>query len=112
MDAKCTTTNLQSGGSSALGNVFLASFVSFNSCSSMTDYENIADLVYRLMFMIYPNSDGYFQQDNSSCHNIGIAHDWFEENEGKFTLLRWLRNLQISMPLSIYQTKLKKTSNV
>lgn len=54
-----------------------------------TPYLNIAaEKVHFFMLLVYPNGDGYFQQDNASCHSAGTVQNWFEEYEGEFTLLR------------------------
>ncbi len=41
------------------------------------------------MTTVYPSSDGYFQQDNVSCHKAQIILDWFLEHDDEFTLLKW-----------------------
>lgn len=41
-----------------------------------------------MLSMVYPNDDGYFQQDDESCISTGIVQDWFEENEGGY--LVWM----------------------
>ncbi len=41
------------------------------------------------MTTVYPSSDGYFQQDNASCHKAQIISDWFLEHDNEFTLLKW-----------------------
>ncbi len=40
------------------------------------------------MTTVYPSSDGYFQQDNASCHKAQIISDWFLEHYNEFTLLK------------------------
>ncbi len=36
---------------------------------------------------MYPSCDGYFQQDNTSCHKAQII--WFLEHDNDFTILKW-----------------------
>jgi len=38
---------------------------------------------------MYPSSDGYFQQDNASCHKAQIISNWFLEHDNEFTELKW-----------------------
>ncbi len=45
-------------------------------CQSLYDYS-------------IPSSDGYFQQDNASCHKAQTISDWFLEHDYEFTLLKW-----------------------
>ncbi len=40
------------------------------------------------MTTVYTSSDGYFQQDNASCHKAQIISDWFLEHDNEFTLLK------------------------
>lgn len=47
----------------------------------------IVDQVYPVMLMVCPARDGYFQQDNASCHKVGIVRKWFKEHGRDFTLL-------------------------
>ncbi len=49
----------------------------------------VADHVHPFMTTVYPSSDGYFQQDNASCHKAKIISDWFLEHDTEFTLLKW-----------------------
>ncbi len=48
----------------------------------------VADHVLPFMTTVYPSSDGYFQQDNASCHKAQIISDWFLEHDTEFTLLK------------------------
>ncbi len=41
------------------------------------------------MTIVYPSSDGYFQQENAPCHKAQIISDWFLEHDNEFTLLKW-----------------------
>nr|KAF6336831.1 hypothetical protein mMyoMyo1_012050 [Myotis myotis] len=57
--------------------------------NSTTYLSIIADQVHLIMLMVYPNGDGFFQQDNAVCHGAYIVQEWFQEPEGDFILLRW-----------------------
>ncbi len=46
----------------------------------------VADHVHPFMTTVYPSSDGYFQQDNASCHKAQIISDWFLEHDNEFNL--------------------------
>ena len=95
MDPKCIATTLQAGG----GNVIVWGMFSWHSLGPLirvhgrqnkTSYLNIvADQVHPVMLMIYPNGNGYFQQDNATCHTADIVKDWFAEHDRDFTLLPW-----------------------
>nr|KAF6310646.1 hypothetical protein mMyoMyo1_008710 [Myotis myotis] len=78
--------------------------------NSTTYLSIVADQVHPIMWMAYPNGDGFFQQDNAPCHGARIVQEWFQEHEGDFTLLRWPHNHQIAIQLSICGTKLKEPS--
>ncbi len=41
------------------------------------------------MTIVYPSSEGYFQQDSASCHKAQIISDWFLEHDNEFTFLKW-----------------------
>ncbi len=41
----------------------------------------VAGHVHPFMNTVYPSSDGYFQQDNASCHKAPIISDWFLEHD-------------------------------
>ncbi len=41
------------------------------------------------LWLVYPSSDGYFQQDNAPYHKAQIISDWFLEHDNEFTLLKW-----------------------
>ncbi len=49
----------------------------------------VADHVHPFMTTVYQSSDGYFQQDNASCHKALIISDWFLEYDNEFTLIKW-----------------------
>ncbi len=40
------------------------------------------------LWLVYPSSDGYFQQDNAPCHKAQIISDWFLEHDNEFTLFK------------------------
>ncbi len=48
----------------------------------------VADHVHPFMTIVYPSSDGYFQQDNAPRHKAQIISDWFHEHDNEFTLLK------------------------
>jgi len=55
-----------------------------------TAYLNIvSDHVHPFMAIMYPSSDGYFQQDNAPCHKAQISSNWFLEHDNEFTVLKW-----------------------
>ncbi len=41
------------------------------------------------MTIVYPSSDGYFQQDNAAYNKAQIISDWFLERDNELTLLKW-----------------------
>ncbi len=49
----------------------------------------VADHLHPFMTTVYPSSDGYFQQNNASCHKIQIISDWILEHHNEFSLLKW-----------------------
>ncbi len=49
----------------------------------------VADHVHPFMTIVYPSSDGCFQQDNAPCHKAQIILNWFLEHDNEFTLLKW-----------------------
>ncbi|GFX12104.1 DDE_3 domain-containing protein [Trichonephila clavipes] len=49
----------------------------------------IVDQVYPILLMVYSDKNGYFQQDNASCHVAGIVCRWFSEHIRHLTLLSW-----------------------
>ena len=40
----------------------------------------VADQVYPLMVMVFPDGCGLFQQDNVPCHKAKMVQEWFEEH--------------------------------
>ncbi len=48
----------------------------------------VADHDHPFMTTVYTSSDGYFQQDNASCHKAQIISEWFLEHDNEFTLLK------------------------
>nr|KAF6360092.1 hypothetical protein mMyoMyo1_011050 [Myotis myotis] len=95
MHPTCISTTLQAGeGSVMVWGMFswhdLGLLICVEQCLNSTTYLSIvADQVYPIMLMVYPNGDGFFQQGNAPCHDACIVWEWFKEHEGDFTLLRW-----------------------
>nr|KAF6355200.1 hypothetical protein mMyoMyo1_011390 [Myotis myotis] len=95
MHRTCMSTTLQaSGGSVMVWGMFswhdLGPFILVEQRLNSPTYLNIvADQVHPIMLMAYPNGNGFFQQDNAPCHGAHKVQEWFQEHEGKFTLLRW-----------------------
>nr|KAF6310702.1 hypothetical protein mMyoMyo1_008760 [Myotis myotis] len=95
MHPTCMNTTLQAiGGSVMVWGMFswhdLGSLIHVEQHLNSTTYLSIiADQVHPIMLMVYPNGDGFFQQDNAPCHGARIVQECFQEHEGDFTLLRW-----------------------
>jgi len=51
----------------------------------------VYDHVHPFMATMYPSSDGYFQQDNASCHKARIISNWFLELDNVFTVLNFTK---------------------
>ncbi|GIX90496.1 hypothetical protein CEXT_195811 [Caerostris extrusa] len=75
---KCNSTTLYA----SRDNVMVWEMFSWNTLgpsiyvhehSTKTSYLNIVVDIHPVMFMVYPNSDGYFQEDNAS--NACIVQD-------------------------------------
>ena len=49
----------------------------------------VTDHIHPFMTTVYQSSDGYFQQDNVSCHKAQIISNWFLEHDVRFTVLKW-----------------------
>jgi len=49
----------------------------------------VSDHVHPFMATMSPSSDGYFQQDNASCHKAGIISNWFLDHDNELTVLKW-----------------------
>uniref|UniRef100_A0AAY5F1C5 Transposase Tc1-like domain-containing protein n=1 Tax=Electrophorus electricus TaxID=8005 RepID=A0AAY5F1C5_ELEEL len=53
-------------------------------------YLNIlGDQVHPFMTIMYPKGDGYFQQDNTSCHGATSVCEWFEEHSSEMSIMTW-----------------------
>ncbi len=95
MDPSCLVSTVQAGGGGVMvWGVFLAHFGPLSTnwalYKNTTAYLSIvADHVHPFMTTVYPSSEGYFQQDNASCHKAQIISDWFLEHDNEFTLLKW-----------------------
>ncbi len=96
MDPFCLVSTVQAGGGGGVmvWGIFswhtLGPLVPIVHCLNATaNLSIVADRVHLFMTTVYPSSDGYFQQDNASCHKAQIISDWFLENDNEFTLLKW-----------------------
>ena len=64
--------------------------VPIEHCLHTTAYLSlVADHVHPFMTTVYTSSDGYFQQDNASCHKAQIISNWLLEHDNVFTVLQW-----------------------
>jgi len=64
--------------------------VPIGHCLNATAYLSIvSDHVHPLMAILYPSSDGYFQQDNAPCYKARIISNWFLEYANEFTKMKW-----------------------
>ncbi len=96
MDPSCLVSTVQVGGG---GGVMVWRIFSWHNLGPLLPIEHrlnttaylsiVADHVHPFMTTVYPSSDGYFQQDNASCHKAQIISDWFLEYDNEFTLLKW-----------------------
>ncbi len=95
MDPSCLVSTVQAAGSGVMVWVIFSwhtsgPFVPIEHRLNATTYLSIVvDHVHPFMTTVYPSSDGYFQQDNASCHKAQIISDWFLEHDNEFTLLKW-----------------------
>ncbi len=92
MDPSCLASTVQAGGVIVWG-IFswhiLGPLVPIEHSLNTTAYLSIvADHVHLFMTTVYPSSDGYFQQDNASCHKAQIISYWILEHDNEFTLLK------------------------
>lgn len=88
----------------------LGPLIRVNQCLNKTSYLNIAaDPVYSVVLIVYPNSDGYFKQQNTFCNSGGIVHKINLKNMKKGLLyLSGLHKLCISIRFSISWIQLKE----
>lgn len=95
MDPSCQMTTLQAGGGGIMvWGMFswstLGPLISVETSLNSTEYLRIvADHVHPFMAVMFPDGDGYFQQDNAPCHRARTVSQWFEEHESEFNLLPW-----------------------
>ncbi len=95
MDPSCLVSTAQAaGGGVMVWGIFswhtLGPLVPIEHCLNATVYLSIVvDHVHPFTTTVYPSSDGYFQQDNTSCHKAQIISDWFLEHDNEFILLKW-----------------------
>ncbi len=95
MDPSCLVSTVQAGG----GGVMVWGIFSWHTLGLLIPIEHclnataclsiVADHVHPFMTTVFPSSDGYFQQDNASCHKAQIISDWFLEHDNKVPLLKW-----------------------
>ncbi len=95
MDPSCLVSTVQAGG----GGVMVWGIFSWHTLGLLVPIEHrlnttaclsiVADHVHPFMTTVYSSSDGYFQQDNASCHKAQIIGDWFLDHDNEFTLLKW-----------------------
>ncbi len=94
MDPSCLVSTVQAAGG---GGEMVLGILSWNTLGVPIEHRLnataymiiVADHVHPFMTTVYPSSDGYFQQDNASCHKAQIISDWFIEHDNEFTLLKW-----------------------
>ncbi len=93
IDPFCLVSKVQAGG----GGVMMWGIFSWHTLGPLVPIEHRLNAtaylsivaVHPFMTTVYPSSDGYFQQDNASCHTVQIISDWFLEHDNEFTLLKW-----------------------
>ncbi len=95
MDPSCLVSTVQTGG----GGVMVRGIIPWHTLGPLVPIEHhlnataylsiVADHLHPFMTTVYPSSDGYFQQDNASCHKAHIISDWFLEHDNEFTLHKW-----------------------
>ncbi len=91
MDPSCLVSTVQAAG----GGVMVRGIFSWHTLGPLVPIEHrlnssiVADHVHPFRTTVSPSSDGYFQQDNASCHKAQIISDWFLEHDNEFTLLKW-----------------------
>ena len=68
----------------------LGPLIPVNHCLNSIDYLSIvANHVHPFMATMYSSSNGYFQHDNSPCHNAKVISNWFHEHDNEFNVLQW-----------------------
>ncbi len=95
MDPSCLDLTVQAGGDG----VMVCGIYSWHTLGPLVPIEHrlnataylsiVADHLHPFMTTVYPSSDGYFQQNNASCHKIQIISDWILEHHNEFSLLKW-----------------------
>jgi len=59
--------------------------ITLNVPITASDYVDILDnQVHRMVQILFPNSDIFFQNDNSPIYTAGSVQSWFEEHEDAF----------------------------
>ncbi len=95
IDPSCIVSTVQAGGGGVMvWGIFywhtLGPLVPIEHSLNATAYLSIVvDHVHPFLTTVYLSSDGYFQQDNASCHKAQIISDWFLEHDNEFTSLKW-----------------------
>ncbi|KAJ8254683.1 hypothetical protein GJAV_G00196010 [Gymnothorax javanicus] len=59
----------------------------------------VADQVHPFMATVFPDGDGFFQQDGGPCCTAQSVQEWFEEHDAEFKLLPWPPNSPDLNPL-------------
>ncbi len=86
MDPSCLVSTVQVGGG---GVMVWGPLVPIEHRLNTTAYLSIvAEHVHPFMTTVYPSSDGYFQQNNATCHKAQIISDWFLELVMELILLK------------------------
>ncbi len=93
MDPSCLVSTVQAGGGGVMmWGIFswhtLGPLAPIEHCLNTTAYLSIVTMSIPLR-LVYPSSEGYFQQDNAPCHKAQIISDWFIEHDNEFNLLKW-----------------------
>ncbi len=98
MDPSCLVSMVQApGGGGGVGDIFLTNFGPLSTNWASFKRHSLPEYCcwpcHPFMTTVYPSSNGYFQQDNATCHKAQIISDWFLEPKSLRNVSNTLLNL-------------------